>query len=81
MFINEKHGKGPEHYSSEINGFVLELYPALNGEVDNCRLGFEVENLTSILEKISIHDQYEFQGKITRVTIDPDGRKIEIYEK
>lgn len=26
-FALEKHGKGPEHYSCEVDGKVLEIYP------------------------------------------------------
>jgi hypothetical protein len=26
-FVREKHGSGPEHYSCERNGRVLEIYP------------------------------------------------------
>lgn len=27
VFVHEKHGDGPEHYSCERNGKVLEIYP------------------------------------------------------
>jgi lactoylglutathione lyase len=28
VFEKHSHGKGPEHYASEVNGMVLEIYPA-----------------------------------------------------
>lgn len=27
-FKREKHGKGPEHFACEHNGFVFEIYPS-----------------------------------------------------
>jgi len=47
-FVQEKHGKGPMHYASEIDGIVFEIYPN-DGQppTDNIRLGFssdEVKN-------------------------------------
>lgn len=30
-FVPEKHGKGPDHFSCEIDGRVFEIYPAKEG--------------------------------------------------
>ena len=80
-FQKEKHGSGPEHDSSEYENFILELYPSLNSVTDNTRLGFEVENLSSIIESMDVIQEYEFNNRKTWVVKDPDGRKVELYEK
>ena len=80
-FKKEQHGKGPVHFASDQNDFVLELYPAKNNENDNIRLGFEIDNLLSKLERLKVLEEYEFNSTKVRVVADPDGRKIELYEK
>ena len=45
-FIQEKHGKGPKHYSTEIDGVVLELYPDQDKYLtENVRLGFSSDTV------------------------------------
>jgi catechol 2,3-dioxygenase-like lactoylglutathione lyase family enzyme len=79
VFQKEKHGRGPEHYSSEHDGVVFELYPNKGvSPDDNTRLGFKVSNLQETLGKIEVSDEYEFNGTTTYVVIDPDGRKVEV---
>ena len=31
VFVQEKHGDGPVHHACELNGHVLEVYPAGSG--------------------------------------------------
>jgi len=80
-FIEEKHENGPVHYSSVREGFVFELYPAQKSEKDNTRLGFEVENLELLGSEIEVVEIIEHNNVKVKVAIDPDGRKIELYEK
>ncbi len=78
-FDKEKHGNGPEHYSSENDGVVFELYPVRDGSpLDNTRLGFVVSDVEAKLSNFNVVDEYEFSGKKTYVVVDPDGRKIEL---
>ena len=78
-FSKEKHGGGAEHYSSEIEGFVFEIYPSSSTKAqDNTRLGFEVPDLQVRLPNLEISETYEFEGKKVYILIDPDGRKIEL---
>ena len=82
-FLQEQHGKGPIHYSANINEIVIELYP-LNDKksIDNIRLGFSLDDkdVSNYLKSIGIESisNYEFQGKKNFVVIDPDGRKLEL---
>lgn len=64
-FVEEQHGCGPVHYSSENAGFVFELYPLVSSEsVDNTRLGFSVEGLGNIIPDLELVDQYKFGGRV-----------------
>ncbi len=50
-FHRHAHGKGPEHYASEVCGFVFEIYPQRNPDdtTTNVRLGFNVDDVDSIV--------------------------------
>lgn len=80
VFIKEKHGFGPAHYAAKSGGFVLELYPAHNRDSDYSRLGFEISKLSTVINKLQIVEEYEYDSKQIKVVKDPDGRKIELYE-
>lgn len=78
-FVEERHGKGVAHYSSEDAGLVFELYPLKESEgPDNSRLGFTVRDLQEILTHTTPVAEYEINGKRMYIVQDPDGRKIEI---
>lgn len=81
-FQREKHGSGLEHFSTELNGIVLELYPATDKyPVDSCRLGFVLpDNDAMFLENqnIQVVSQYFSAQFQVNVITDPDGRKLEI---
>ena len=80
-FVKERHGSGPEHYSFTEDACVFELYPN-KGEMpnDNIRLGFTVQNVAGIINKVSPLESYVYAGRRIYVVIDPDGRKVEISE-
>ena len=81
-FVEEKHGAGPLHYSSQDAGFVFELYPlAKNEAAGNTRLGFSVKDIRQVFSRMAIASQHEFNGKQIYVAQDPDGRKVELSEQ
>lgn len=54
-FNYHQHGKGPFHYSANLEGVVFEIYPLPKGETKadkTLRLGFSVENLDQTMEKV-----------------------------
>ena len=55
MFIRHAHGAGPEHYASEVNGMVFEIYPmsAKSSPTTGTRIGFQVESVDDTLSKLS----------------------------
>src|SRR5215470_3967589 len=56
--VEEKHGKGPIHYSSSSNGITIEIYPETQKNSTESRaertirLGFMVESLAATLESL-----------------------------
>jgi lactoylglutathione lyase len=91
-FIEEKHGKGPAHYSSSSNGLLIEIYPEPQKNVTeykveaSIRLGFTVEALAATLESLETTGARVLRSPtLTRwghvaVVLDPDGREVEINE-
>lgn len=69
QFVLEQHGKGPQHYASELpGGLVLELYPATaRRPVSSNRLGFRV-----VADTVDLEPGHH-------VLEDPDGRAVEVH--
>ena len=52
QFEYHKHGNSPFHYSANINGVVMEIYPLAKGQPvadKNLRLGFTVDHFEKII--------------------------------
>ena len=51
LFTKHSHGTGPEHYSSEVCGFVFEIYPLADGQPPTtaARVGFVVDDVDSLV--------------------------------
>jgi lactoylglutathione lyase len=91
-FIEEKHGKGPVHFSSLSSGVLIEIYPqpqknvTEHGTEASIRLGFTVEALASTLESLETTGARVLRSPaLTRwgrvaVLLDPDGREVAINE-
>jgi hypothetical protein len=89
-FDYHKHGNGPFHYASELNGFVLEIYPLAKSmtKADNSlRLGFEIENLEIKVENLKktnwkiLSEPKKTEWGMVSIIQDLDGRKIELKNK
>ncbi|MGF1578514.1 MAG: VOC family protein [Gemmataceae bacterium] len=86
-FVPEQHGKGPVHYSANLNEFVLELYPAqaANPECKLVRLGFSVENLDNVVRLLDTTETLSEPTRSSRghraIVKDPDGRVVELYAR
>jgi len=85
-FVEEKHGKGPIHFSCELDGIILELYPKGDNYPSRNRLGFKVNSLEDV--KMNIEEKYprttiktiQRNSVSTMIVTDLDGRKIETTE-
>ena len=82
-FFEEKHGKGPTHYSSKQENVVFELYPTKDNQ-DNTMLGFAISDLEITIKNVGteyvhkkIFDTDEGRAAILR---DPDGRLVYLLE-
>lgn len=92
VFVEEKHGAGPLHYSCPSNGVVFELYPVTNQSTSHgkhsseLRLGFNVASLDDVLPRLReiqiqiIKPPSNTQWGRRAIVLDPDGRKVEIKE-
>jgi lactoylglutathione lyase len=90
--VEEKHGKGPVHYSSSSNGITVEIYPETQKNYTESRaertirLGFRVESLAATLESLeTLGAKVLKPPSITQwghlaIVLDPDGREVEINE-
>lgn len=53
LFTKHRHGSGPEHYASEVNGFVFEIYPLGTAtSTVSTRIGFSVDDVDSVVEML-----------------------------
>jgi predicted enzyme related to lactoylglutathione lyase len=53
-FVKHAHGTGPQHYASDDDGFVFELYPATaeQGVSSSTRIGLAVANVDDAAAKL-----------------------------
>ncbi len=88
-FVAEKHGTGALHYAWENSGFVLELYPGVDGQTaENVRLGFSTPLLADLAATIRhnpdvtmVKPPYTTGDRLVMLLQDPDGRKVEVSQK
>ncbi|MEX1028309.1 MAG: VOC family protein [Candidatus Paceibacterota bacterium] len=88
-FQEEQHGKGPVHWAAEVDGVVVEVYPAQSkGEVDrSTRLGFDLDDVESVVASLRdqgaevVGDLKQTQWGLRAVVKDPDGRSVELVQR
>jgi len=85
-FERHAHGKGPEHFASETDGFVFEIYPQ-RGETEtttNTRIGFNVDSVDDVLEALAelsidiVSPAKDSQWGRRAVVRDLDGHTVEL---
>lgn len=80
------HGKGPEHYASDVDGFIFEIYPQKNADeiTTNTRFGFSVNHVDGVVELLrEVHATIVTEPTDTEwgrraVVKDFDGHTIEL---
>lgn len=88
-FQEEQHGSGPVHWAAELDGIVLEIYPAKSAdEVDvTTRLGFVVKDAASVLNTLRlsdveiISDLKQTKWGLRAIVRDSDGRTVELVQQ
>ena len=55
LFTQHRHGNGPLHYTSDVNGLVFEIYPlkADQAPTTATRIGFRVDDVDGIVTMLS----------------------------
>lgn len=84
----ERHGNGPRHYSADMDGVVVELYPRSEKQerTQQTRLGFAVPNVNETVTACQdsggrmITPPQDSPWGLRAVVADPDGHKIELVE-
>ncbi|QEM14087.1 VOC family protein [Mucilaginibacter rubeus] len=89
-FDYHQHGNSPYHYSTTIDGTVIEIYLLTKSQTEadkNLRLGFELDDFDGaieLLEKSGVpfaSAPSETDFGFMAVVVDPDGRRVELYKK
>jgi len=86
LFDRHSHGKSPEHYASDICGFVFEIYPQRDADdmTTNTRIGFNVDDVDGVIDLLrEIDATIVAEPKDTKwgrraVVKDLDGHTIEL---
>jgi len=88
VLVKEKHGNGPEHYSSCENKVVFEIYPLANEQNSmGTRIGFMLDDLDGCiidLKKMNamvIQEPYDSEWGRRAVISDLDGHAVEPLER
>jgi predicted enzyme related to lactoylglutathione lyase len=91
-FTEERHGTGPVHYSCEVGGVVVEIFPGKPGHTPDRRdsgatlIGFQVADLDQIVAAMKasgatiITDVQDSTWGRRAIIQDPDGRAIELNQ-
>jgi lactoylglutathione lyase len=92
-FVEEQHGSGPVHYSTQVDNVVLEIYPGNDGVAPDRKnggatlIGLTVVSLDTVLNELSELGVTSLSPPKTSawgrraVVLDPDGRAIELTEQ
>jgi lactoylglutathione lyase len=85
-FERHRHGKGPEHFATSVEGITFELYPASprSPVTVGTRIGFAVKNCDDAAAALEAAG-HSMESPPTdspwgrrAVAIDPDGHRVEL---
>ena len=86
-FIYHNHGKGPFHYSAELDGLIFEIYPLAKNRLiadDTTRLGFSIDDVAVKVAELK-NTNWKIRSDVSEITWgtravvqDLDGRKVEL---
>lgn len=88
-FVKHAHGKGPQHYASDCDGFVFEIYPLGKEQPSTLgvRLGFSVESVDDTVKSVeamgaSIVTPPQDSRRGRRAVVDDlDGHRVELVSQ
>ena len=83
--IPEQHGRGLKHYSCDLSGVTLELYPLADRPTSGLRLGLVVPDLDSVTASLrskgTAVTTRTSDGTASATVTDPDGHQIELEQE
>jgi predicted enzyme related to lactoylglutathione lyase len=87
--VEERHGKGSQHFAGRLDATVFEIYPASAGEqVDvGIRLRLNVAHLAKLFKRLRsngtpiVSEPKATEWGTRAVIRDPDGRAVELYQR
>ena len=83
--VAEQHGAGAKHYSCDVSGVILELYPFAGKSTSGLRLGLVVPDLQRVVEALRSNgtavSTSEPDGAAAANVADPDGHQISLEEE
>lgn len=86
-FMLHAHGSGPQHYASEADGLVFELYPATAEQPasPSTRIGFAVGDVDAVASRLGgsvgariVTAPKDSEWGRRAVVADPDGHRVEL---
>ncbi len=90
QFDYHRHGKGPYHYTTQINEIIFEIYPLMKNQTQadhTLRLGFTVSDLDQLINNLKnneveiVSEPQQYEWGYVAIIKDLDGRKIELKNK
>jgi lactoylglutathione lyase len=90
QLVEEQHGTGPRHYSGQVGGVLLEIYPLPSGDTaadTTTRLGFSVNAIDEVIEELRAIEAVittpprPTEWGLRAFVRDPDGRTVELYQR
>lgn len=89
VFTLHAHGSGPEHFSADLAGTVLEIYPltAKSGPTTGTRVGFLVESVDQLVPAIAalgatiVNPPADSEWGRRAVAKDLDGHTVELLSR
>lgn len=88
VFQREQHRSGPVHYSAPLGEGIFEIYPLPEDRPtdDTTRLGLAVCHVEDLCRSLANPNDLVIPPRKTEwgvraVVRDPDGRRVELYEK
>ncbi|TYQ24577.1 bleomycin resistance protein [Pseudanabaena sp. UWO311] len=87
-FVKHQHGKGLEHFASEIGCITFEIYPLVTEaeSISTIRLGFQVTSLEAAVSELKKYGASIISAPANSpwgwraVVSDPDGNRVELTE-
>jgi lactoylglutathione lyase len=92
VFVQEQHGTGAIHYSTQLGEITLEIYPAEAGQAPDRKMGgatmigIKVESVDGVVEALQnlgiqmLSKPKESAWGRRATVLDPDGRLIELTQ-